>query len=175
MTRDSTDTSSRREPTTSPPSRRRESTDDDTPPATPDRSTDTSGPALLEERSLLGIFVHPIALFVGLFGFGVVAAGLVYRFSSNEFTRENARNALNWHLSYLLVTLGLVGAVLLLFGLDWLGVPDLLLFPVFAIVFAATIGSSVLFLCTLLFGVVATAKAIFGDAWRYPVIPELVE
>ena len=63
------------------------------------------GPELLAERSVLGIFIHPITLLTGFFGVGIVLAAFVYLLSSHQFTRENARNALNWHLSVFLLAL----------------------------------------------------------------------
>ncbi len=50
----------------------------------------TPGPKLLEERSLGGILIHFLAIPTG-----VVGAGLLYLLAADEFTKRNARNALD--------------------------------------------------------------------------------
>jgi len=80
------------------------------PPDSPD------GPELLAERSVLGVFIHPITLLTGFFGIGIMLAAVVYLLSSHQFTRANARNALNWHLSVFGVAT--VGIVLFVLGAD---------------------------------------------------------
>ena len=135
------------------------------------KSTQT-GPELLEERSIGGVFVHLFALLTGFLG-----AGLVYLLSSHKFTKENARNALNWHLSIFLLTV--IGFVTFFLGADNVTVAGetiematILPAPVDTIaamigwLLLAIAGLGVLF--TLIFTLIATAKAIFGDAWKYP-------
>lgn len=114
------------------------------------------GPALLEERSVLGILIHPFLVVVPG---SILLALLVYRLSGHPFTVENARNALNWHLPFV----GLFLVFLLLAFFVW----EIFVFP--AIVVGLFGG-----LCTFAFGIVATAKAIFGTAWEYPFAPELL-
>ncbi|ELY76597.1 DUF4870 domain-containing protein [Natrinema pallidum] len=134
--------------------------------------TTEPGPSILAERTLLGIFVHFIAILPFI---GPIATVVIYLASSHEFTRANARNALDWHLF-------VIGSVLatfaLLIGLDtlfeYVTVPGSLeaavLLPVFVLVFAAmSLG-----LLSAVIWIVAMAKAIFGEAWRYPFAPELV-
>lgn len=139
--------------------------------------TSSSGPALLNERSITGIFVHPLALFTGIFG-----AGLVYLISSHEFTRANARNALNWHLSILILSIlafvtFFLGADQMTIGGDavqWSPLPA----PVDGIV--GLLGAALLFaagfawLLTVVFALIAMFKAIFGAAWEYPLSRDLV-
>jgi hypothetical protein len=57
------------------------------------------------EQSLPGVVIHPLA-FLGLVGLGALPAAGLYLAARTPFTRANARNALNWHLSVL--TLGVV-------------------------------------------------------------------
>ena len=147
------------------------------PPDSPD------GPELLAERSVLGVFIHPITLLTGFFGIGIMLAAVVYLLSSHQFTRANARNALNWHLSVFGVAT--VGIVLFVLGADDLTTTtgqtvSVSLLPeplatVFAIVggvllFLAGVGS----LLTIVFSIAATFKSIFGSAWAYPFAPDLV-
>ncbi|AGN00496.1 hypothetical protein L593_02725 [Salinarchaeum sp. Harcht-Bsk1] len=117
--------------------------------------TETPGPELLEERSLLGIFVHLFALIP--IALPIVAA--VYVLSDHPYTVENARNALNWHLTIL-------GLILVFFPLAFY-VWDVFVIPA-ALVFL--VGGTL----SWIFGIVATAKAIFGTAWEYPLAPELL-
>ncbi|MCL9814721.1 DUF4870 domain-containing protein [Natranaeroarchaeum aerophilus] len=128
----------------------------------------THGPKLLEERSITGIAVHPIALLTGIFG-----AGLIYLVSRNDFTRANARNALNWHLG--LTTLILVAVPTFFLGANdglvpeplgtTLGLVGAVLIVILMIAMAVTFVASLL----------ATVKAIFGSAWEYPVVPDIVD
>ncbi|OLZ39968.1 hypothetical protein A6E15_02765 [Natrinema saccharevitans] len=130
------------------------------------------GPSILAERTLLGIFVHFIAIlpFVGF-----VATAVIYLVSTHEFTRANARNALNWHL---LVGGSFLATFVLLFGLDALfesvPVPGLLETAVFVPVFLLTFGAIALGFLSVFVWIVAMAKAIFGEAWEYPFAPAFV-
>jgi len=141
------------------------------------------GPELLAERSVLGIFIHPITLFTGFFGIGVALAALVYVLSPHQFTRANARNALNWHLSVFILVV--VGVVLFFLGADegttasgeTVALPIL---PEPLATIAVVVGSVALFLSgvagllTIVFSIAATFKAIFGSAWPYPFAPDLI-
>lgn len=121
-------------------------------------------------RSLFGILVHGIALFTGFIG-----AGLVYVVSDNEFTKANARNALNWHVS--VFALFLVALTLFILGADDVTIltyefdailPEplgLIVFLIGAVVLAIAILAAFL---TIVFALIATGKAIAGTAWGYP-------
>ncbi|GAB3682628.1 hypothetical protein GCM10028857_08850 [Salinarchaeum chitinilyticum] len=117
--------------------------------------TETPGPELLEQRSILGIFVHLFALIP----FGVVFVLGTYAFSNHPYTTENARNALNWHLT--ITGLFVVLFPLALFVWDVFVIPAALVF-----IFGGML--------SWLFGLVALGKAIFGTAWKYPMAPELL-
>ena len=136
------------------------------------QNSNATGPELLEERSIGGILVHFFSLLLGFFG-----AGLVYLLSSHKFTRENARNAFNWHLSVFLIAV--IGFVMFFLGADdvsaageTIELASILPAPidtVFALsgwllLFIAAIGAAL----TLIFAIIATAKAIYGSAWKYP-------
>lgn len=86
----------------------------------------------------------------------------MYAASNHEFTRENARNAINWHIivqvlwavSFVFsLTMSLPSPFDTAFGL--IGLPVLLAI--------AVLGSA-----TLVFAIVATWKAASGSAWSYP-------
>lgn len=133
------------------------------------------GPALLNDRPLLAIFVHLVALVASAFGFGFIVAAFVYSVSDHEYTRENARHALNWHLFVTAYFTGLVVAALLVIGVGNLVSPPDLIMLVPLLVVVVGIGVAVLLtFATVAFALVATVKAIFGDAWTYPIAPELV-
>lgn len=135
---------------------------------TTNSSTGVEGPALLEERPLLGIGVHLVGLATG-----AVGPGIVYLASNHEYTRENARNALNWYLCYTAVTLLTLGSLL-----GWILVvdllPDVVGLLLFLPVFAAFEIVAFLTFLTLAFCLIATVKAIFGEAWAYPGAPDLI-
>lgn len=144
----------------------------------PDTSTPKRSPELLEERRLLGIAVHLLGLLTG-----IVGTGFVYLVTDHEFTRENARNALNWHLWVLF--LAIVTFVTTFVGADEIevagtktigGLPlpgplDAVLGLLSVVLVFVLIVVSML---TFAFALVATAKAIFGTAWTYPLSPEIV-
>src|SRR6056297_2971170 len=79
--------------------------------ANEDRTATTNssepGPELLTERSLLGIFVHLVG-----FTTGIIGPGVIYFLSKDNFTRENARNALNWQLFLIPVFLVMATGIL---------------------------------------------------------------
>jgi uncharacterized Tic20 family protein len=138
----------------------------------------TPGPELLNERPITGIVVHLLALATG-----IVGAGLVYLASSHAYTRENARNALNWHLTVLVLSVAafvtfFLGADTLTVAGDtvqWSPLPG----PVDTVV--GLVGMVLLFLAALswlltwVFGLVATAKAVFGNPWAYPLARDFLE
>lgn len=45
------------------------------------------------QRTILGVLVHLIGLI-----FGFIGAGVVYLLANDEFTKSNARNAVNWQV-----------------------------------------------------------------------------
>jgi uncharacterized Tic20 family protein len=136
----------------------------------------TPGPELLNERSIGGILVHLLSIPTG-----VVGAGIVYLVATNEFTKRNARNALNWHLAVLVLTVLTFGSTLTYAELTGQGITNgVPLSPPIAaggsfVISALVLVWMVITTCTFLVGIIATAKAIFGDAWRYPLTPALVE
>ncbi|SNR23503.1 DUF4870 domain-containing protein [Halorubrum vacuolatum] len=147
-----------------------------------DRMTTEDGPTLLEERSIGGILVHFIAIPTG-----VVGAGLVYLLATNAFTKRNARNALDWHLTVLALTVVTFGSVFTYGELTGQGATDVDALPTIVSVQSsveAAAGLVVSVLLTVWFGVtfltfvvgfIAMLKATFGTAWRYPLSPTLVD
>ena len=136
-----------------------------------------SGPELLDERSLGGILVHLLGLITGFLG-----PVIVYAAANNEYTRENARHALNWHVTVFALTV--VAFVTFFLGADELTVggepTELSLLPapldtVFMI--AGVLLVLLLFVAvvlTLVYTIVATVKAIFGSVWTYPGSVDIV-
>jgi len=137
-----------------------------------------SGPQLLDERSLGGILVHLLGLLTGFIG-----PILVYAISDHEFTRANARHALNWHVT--VFVLSIVAMVTFFLGADELTVggepTELSLLPapldtVFGVVgMVLVIIMMVAILLTFIYTIVATLKAIFGSIWTYPGSVDIVE
>ena len=94
------------------------------PDPTHETASTTEGPSLLEERSIGGILVHFLAIPTG-----VVGAGLVYLVSTNDFTRRNARNALDWHLTVLAFTVLTFGSLFTYAEVSGQGVTDVAVLP----------------------------------------------
>ena len=136
-----------------------------------------SGPELLNERSLGGILVHLLGLITGFLG-----PVIVYAAAKNEYTRENARHALNWHVT--VFALMIVAMVTFFLGADELTVggeaTELSLLPapldtVFAVVgVLLVLLLMIAILLTLVYTLVATVKAIFGSVWTYPGAVDVV-
>ncbi|MDQ2050139.1 DUF4870 domain-containing protein [Natronolimnohabitans sp. A-GB9] len=100
----------------------------------------------------------------------------MYAVSDDEFTRENARHALNWHVT--VVALVILTATTVLLGADEITVggaaTELSLLPspvdtVFTVVgLLALLATMVAVFATFAYAVVATLRAISGSVWRYP-------
>ena len=133
------------------------------------------------ERSLPGVVIHPLAFF-GLVGLGALPAAGLYLAARTPFTRANARNALNWHLSVL--TLGAVTVLALGVGrtkgiirgelIDWQLLPGVVATLVGLVGLLLVIFWMVAWLLTVVFAVVATFNAVVGYTWRYPFAPDIV-
>lgn len=107
------------------------------------------------QRTISGVLVHILGLFLGLFG-----AVPVYLLSNAAFTEANAKNALNWQV-FVLATSIVFGAMA--FGLK--PVSD-----VFVIL--AAFGILLLGILDIVFCFWATVEAIGGTEWTYPITPE---
>lgn len=137
----------------------------------------TLGPELLDERPLIGITVHLLAL--PTWG---LAAGLVYLVADHEYTRANARNALNWHLTVLAVTaLALLTMVLgdgetTIDGtpVEFSPVPPPLDTVFGGIGVVLVVLAVAMWTASFVFTAVATGKAIFGTVWSYPAAYEFI-
>lgn len=138
----------------------------------------TSGPELLDERSLGGILVHLLGLFTGFLG-----PIIVYAVSNHAFTRTNARHVINWHVTVFVLTI--VAFVTFFLGADEITVggepTEVSLLPapldtVFGIVgVLLVIVLMIAVLLTFVYSIVATVKAIFGSIWTYPGAIDVVE
>lgn len=107
-----------------------------------------------DHRTVLGSIVHVLALVTGIFG-----PGIVYVVTDNEFARENARNALNWHIP-------LTSIPVILLALSFVGSDAFVIVGALFVVFGGFL--------TMAFSVIAVIKAIRGEAWMYPFVPELI-
>ncbi len=142
-------------------------------------STSTaSGPELLDERSVGGILVHLLGLLTGFIG-----PAIMYAVSDHEFTRMNARHALNWHVTVFVFSIVAIATFFL--GADELTVggeaTELSLLPtpldtVFGIVGTIlVIIMMIAIVLTLVYAIVATLKAVFGSAWTYPGAVDVID
>ena len=119
-------------------------------------STSTHSPSNHERKTTLGTLVHLLGLFTGFIG-----AGLVYLVTENKFTKENARNALNWQIFFTIIFI----VFMMITGLD-----------TFYSVLIGGLGMAIFFfILNPIFCVWATVKANNGAAWKYPIVPELVD
>lgn len=95
--------------------------------------------------------VHIVGLFFGFF-----AISFVYLASDEGFVKENAANALNWH-----VPLSLLAVLVVVIGI---GVSEI----------AGVAISILIAVTTICFALVASVNAYRGRAWNYPVVPQMI-
>jgi uncharacterized membrane protein len=88
--------------------------------------------------------------------FGFIAIAFVYLSTDDEFIRENAMNALNWH-----VPVSLLAIVVVVLGI--------VVSETAGVALAVTIG-----IITVCVALIASMKARHGRAWKYPVVPQLL-
>lgn len=88
--------------------------------------------------------------------FGFFALAFVYLVTDDEFTRENAANALNWHIPVSLAAIVVVGIGI------WVN-------EVAGVVLAVTVA-----VVTIVVALTASLAAYRGRAWEYPVVPQLI-
>lgn len=88
--------------------------------------------------------------------FGFIAIAFVYLATDDDFIRENAMNALHWH-----VPVSLIAIVVAVLGV--------VMSEVAGIALAVTLG-----VATICVALIATIKARNGQAWKYPVVSQLL-
>lgn len=141
-----------------------------------DSVTPNDESTLPEERSVGGIFVHFLAVPTG-----IASAGIVYLLATNEFTKQNARHAINWHLTMFVVW----GPSVLLFVFE----PDSVRYEVankaiqlsvsrrLLETLLTTVGMLLLtvILLTVVYGIVAMLKATERSARPYPAGLDIIK
>jgi uncharacterized Tic20 family protein len=115
------------------------------PPPPPPAVTVTVSPGKFDEKTW-AMLLHLSQLFLGLVG-----AALFWALKKDEsvFVDENGKNALNWQISVLIVSV-----VILVLGIPTCGVVWLLFFP--------------LMIPIIVFPILAGIKANNGETWKYP-------
>lgn len=88
--------------------------------------------------------------------FGFFALVFVYLVSNDQFIRENAANALSWH-----VPASLVAVLVVVVGI---GVSEI----------AGVALAMAVSVATVCFALIASTRAYQGRAWTYPIVPQLV-
>jgi uncharacterized Tic20 family protein len=96
----------------------------------------------------LAAVTHILALFTGLLG-----PLLIYAVTDDPFVKENAAKATDWQI--MLIVYSVVSGLLVL-----------LIIGIFFLI--------ALFLVDIIFVAIATIKAADGEAWSYPITPELL-
>lgn len=102
-------------------------------------------------NTLIAPLVHAIGILFGVFG-----VAFVYVVSDDVFVEENARNALNWHIPVSLFAIGI---------------------PLVGVLISELVGVALavsIALATVCFGLLASTKAYRGEAWQYPIVPQLL-
>lgn len=103
------------------------------------------------QNTTIAALVHIAGLF-----FGFIGITFVYLASEDEFAKTNAANALNWHLP-----LSLMAILVVMIGL---GVSEL----------AGVALAILIAIATICFALIASMKAYQGQAWKYPIVHQLI-
>lgn len=97
----------------------------------------------------MGAISHVAGLFAGIIG-----AILIYAIADDSFAKENAANATNWHIMLMIYSFS---SFFLIF------VHPIFFLAVFGLMFA-----------NFGFAVIAAIKASNGEAWQYPLTPNIL-
>ena len=100
------------------------------------------------DEKIISAMVHIIGIFVWF-----IPSLVVYLTAEDKFTKDNARNALNWQISALIYVVISFILIIVLIGLLFL---------------------ALIFLANLIFCIVAAIKASQGKAWKYPAAINLI-
>jgi len=119
----------------------------------PDR-LQTAGP---DSSTGLAALAHVLALFTGLFG-----PIILYALTSDPFVKENAANATNWQI--VLIAYNFT-AFILIFVVVFIA--EILALLAILVVFGL-IGANLIFI------LIGGIKAMNGEAWSYPITPDLL-
>ncbi len=114
------------------------------PAGQPDRTV-TAGPTSDTDMAAV---THILGLFTGLLG-----TLLIYVVTDDPFVKQNAANATNWQI--MVIIYSIVSFVLIFLLVGFILLPALVL-------------------ADFAFAVIAAIKATDGEAWEYPITPELV-
>ena len=101
-----------------------------------------------ESDTGMAALAHVAALFLG-----VIGSGLVYVVADDPFVRRNAANATNWQIMLIVYAIVSMFLVFFIFGI----------FLLFALIIA-----------NFAFIIIAAIKASNGEAWEYPLTPEIL-
>jgi len=104
-------------------------------------------------RTIWGVLVH----FLGIF-FNIVPSLLIYFITDNKFTKENARNAAMWKLTFTVSILIAAGVTFVLMFIS----EYLAMLPAIFIL--------ILSVLDIVFCLYATYKSMNGEIWKYPNI-----
>ncbi len=105
-------------------------------------------PRQTSQDTTMAALTHVLALLTWIVGPLVVLLA-----TDDHFVKENARNALNWQIMF---TIYVILSVLLMFVL--VGFLFIMILPILDLAFC----------------IIAAVKASEGEAWRYPLTPDIV-
>jgi len=96
----------------------------------------------------LGILTHVLAIFTGF-----IAPLIIYLIAKDKFTKDNAREALNWQITFILYMIISTILVIILVGF--------LMYAIFGVL-------------NLIFCILAAVKASDGEVYTYPMTLRLL-
>lgn len=104
-----------------------------------------------DDKKILGILSHLLNL-----GTWILAPIIIYALSDDDFVKDNAKQSINWQLSFFIYNVVMIGFMMLgfIFIIPFIvGIPFLI----------------ILGLLDLAFIIIASVKAGKGDVWTYPL------
>lgn len=115
----------------------------------PIKKRSSRGPKVSGNGKTMAIIMHILGIF-----FWFIPALIVYLAADDSFTKENAKNALNWQVSATIYAVISVLLILVIVG----------------IVLLALLG-----IANMVFSIVAALKASDGEAWKYPLAIKFID
>ena len=102
-----------------------------------------------EQDHTLGVITHILGILAGF-----IPALIIYLVAKDAYSKEHAKNALNWQISFMIYLI--ISAVLIIFII---GIFTFLAF----------------YVLNLVFSIIATVKASEGIVWKYPLATPFIK
>ncbi len=118
----------------------------------------------IKNENLIPIITHLLGIFVGFLGPLVVLLA-----TKDTNAKNHARKALNWQITYILVSIVVFGLFFIMaFGSMFLAMINPLFMLIYILSFVMMLPIMVLSIVNIVFCIMAAVKANEGTLWNYP-------